>query len=107
MKNLTVTIIFFLAALLEVGGDALIRKGLRGFGAGFIVLGVAALGSYGIVVNIVKWDFSRLLGVYVALFAIISTLFGILVFKETVPGSRWIGLAFIVIGGLIIQFMKR
>ena len=43
--------IFFLAALLEVGGDALIRKGLRGFGAGFIVLGVAALGSYGIVVN--------------------------------------------------------
>ena len=55
-------------------------------------------------VNTVKWDFSRLLGVYVAIFAIVSVLFGLIVFKETIPLSTWIGLALIAAGGLVIQF---
>ncbi len=96
--------IFVLAALLEVGGDALIRKGLRMSGVLFVVAGFAILGAYGIVVNTVKWDFSKLLGVYVAVFAMISVLFGQFVFKETIPVATWVGLAVIVTGGLIIQF---
>ena len=107
MENLTATFIFVFAALLEVGGDALIRKGLRGLGAGFIILGMVALGLYGIVVNTVRWDFSKMLGVYIALFALVSTAFGVFVFKETIPGSRWIGMALIVVGGLVIQFVKK
>jgi len=54
--------------------------------------------------NIVKWDFSKLLGVYVAIFALISVLFGLFVFKENVPVSTWVGLALIVVGGMVIQF---
>ena len=97
-------LIFLAAAVLEVGGDALIRKGLRTHGVLWIVLGFVILGTYGIVVNTVKWDFSKLLGVYVAIFATVSVLFGRYVFAETIPPSTWIGLAVIVVGGLIIQF---
>jgi small multidrug resistance family-3 protein len=95
--------VFIAAAILEVGGDAIIRKGLRGGIVWYIILGFLVLGSYGVVVNTVKWDFSRLLGVYVAVFAVVSVLTGRLVFKETVPPSTWIGLAIIVIGGAVIQ----
>jgi hypothetical protein len=68
--------IFIGAAILEVGGDAVVRKGLRGSGLIIILIGFAMLGCYGVVVNMVKWDFSKLLGVYVAIFALISILFG-------------------------------
>jgi len=63
MTLLTWTI-FIVAALLEVGGDAAIRRGLQGGGLLFILAGFAVLGSYGLVVNSVKWDFSKLLAVY-------------------------------------------
>jgi len=97
-------IFFIAAAILEVGGDAVVRKGLRGMNLIAILIGCAMLGSYGIVVNTLKWDFSRLLGVYVAFFVIISILFGQLVFKESIPTSTWIGLIVIVCGAMIIQF---
>jgi len=96
-------IIFIAAAILEVGGDAVIRRGLRGGMLWFIILGFAMLGCYGVVVNLVKWDFSRLLGVYVAVFAVISVLAGRFVFRETIPLTTWIGLAIIVAGGAVIQ----
>jgi small multidrug resistance family-3 protein len=96
-------LVFIAAAILEVGGDAVIRKGLRGGIVWFIFAGFLMLGCYGVVVNTVKWDFSRLLGVYVAVFAVVSVLAGRFVFKETIPVSTWLGLAIIVIGGAVIQ----
>jgi small multidrug resistance family-3 protein len=99
--------IFIAAALLEVGGDAAMRRGLRGSGLLFILAGFVVLGSYGLVVNAVKWDFSKLLGVYVAFFALVSVLCGRYYFKESVPISTWVGLLVIMVGGLIIQFGRR
>ena len=100
-------LIFIGAAILEVGGDAVVRKGLRGNSLLIILTGCAMLGSYGVVVNTVKWDFSKLLGVYVAVFAVTSILFGRFVFKETLPYSTRIGLLVIVCGAMIIQFGNR
>ena len=97
-------LIFIAAATLEVGGDAMIRKGLQKTSLAFIISGIVVLGCYGLVVNIVKWDFYKLLGVYVAIFALISVLFGLFVFKENVTVSTWVGLALIVWGGMVIQF---
>lgn len=102
--NLTAWLIFLASAILEVGGDALIRLGLHGRGLACIVGGFLMLGSYGLVVNTVRWDFSRLLGVYVAIFALVSVLFGRFVFKENVPLSTWLGLILVVAGGCVIQF---
>jgi drug/metabolite transporter superfamily protein YnfA len=96
--------IFIAAAILEVGGDAVIRKGLRGSGLAVITIGCAMLGCYGVVVNTVRWDFSKLLGAYVAIFALVSVLFGRFVFRESIPSTTWIGLAVIVGGAMIIQF---
>jgi small multidrug resistance family-3 protein len=97
-------LIFTAAAVLEVGGDAVVRRGLRGKSVLFIISGMLMLGVYGLVVNAVKWDFSKLLGVYVAVFALVSVLSGRFVFKEAVPLSTWLGLVLIIAGGLVIQF---
>ena len=97
-------LVFVGAAVLEVGGDAIVRKGLRGSTLLIVLTGCCVLGAYGVVVNIVKWDFSKLLGVYVAVFAVVSTLFGRFAFGESIPRATWIGLMVIVAGGMIIQF---
>ena len=95
------------AAILEVSGDAVIRKGLRGSGWAMIVAGCVMLASYGVLVNLVKWDFSKLLGVYVAVFAAVGVLWGRVVFKETVPISTCLGLSLIFVGGVVIQFGQK
>ena len=97
-------LIFVAAALLEVAGDAAIRRGLHGGGWLLVAAGFVVLGSYGLVVNTVRWDFSKLLGVYVAFFALVSVLCSRFVFAESIPISTWLGLALIVLGGLVIQF---
>jgi drug/metabolite transporter superfamily protein YnfA len=97
-------LVFVAAAVLEVGGDAIIRKGLRGSRLVLVAVGFLTLGCYGIVVNSVRWDFSKMLGVYLAVFALVSILTGRFVFRENIPASTWIGLAIILIGGAVIQF---
>src|SRR5262245_52327737 len=93
--------VFVAAAILEVAGDAVIRAGLRGSGIAVIVAGMLTLAAYGLVVNSLRWDFSRLLGIYVAVFAVVSVLCGRFVFGENVPVSTWTGLAIIVTGALV------
>jgi small multidrug resistance family-3 protein len=104
MKQFTWFFALIAAAVLEVGGDALIRKGMRDSGIPAILLGCLVVSCYGVVVNLVRWDFSKLLGVYVAVFAVVSVLTGLIIFRENVPLSTWIGLAVIVCGGCIIQY---
>ena len=65
------------------------------------------LGLYGLVVNTVNWDFSKLLGVYVAVFAVTSILIGAFYFRENIASSTWAGLSLIVLGGLLIQFGSK
>ena len=98
-----ITVIFLAAALLEVGGDAVVRSGLRGSQPLIVALGCLLLGAYGVMVNLVRWDFSRLIGVYVAVFAVTSVCWGRFVFHENVPAVVWLGLVLIVAGGLLIQ----
>jgi drug/metabolite transporter superfamily protein YnfA len=100
-------LIFLAAAVLEVGGDAVIRKGMRSSGWMFIATGCLMLAAYGVVVNLVKWDFSKLLGVYVAVFAAVSVLAGRFLFHENVAPTTWVGVGIIVVGGLVIQFGQR
>jgi drug/metabolite transporter superfamily protein YnfA len=103
----TIWFIFVTAAILEVCGDFVIRRGLRLRSVVWVLIGCASLGCYGLVVNSVKWDFSKLLGVYVGFFALVSILFGKYVLGETIPPSTWLGLALIILGGIVIQFGWR
>ena len=96
--------VLVLAALFEVGGDALIRAGLRGRGYLMIALGFAVLGSYGLVLNQIAIDFSKLLGAYVGLFALVSVLFGRFLFNEAIPIGTWLGLGIVLVGSAVIQW---
>jgi drug/metabolite transporter superfamily protein YnfA len=91
------------AAVLEVLGDALIRKGMRGSGVAVVAIGMAVLGAYGVVVNLLELDFSRLLGAYVGIFAVVSVIIGRWMFEDQVPVSTWIGLAIILAGSMVIH----
>lgn len=95
--------IFLGAAVLEVLGDALIRKGLRGSGVALVAAGAIVLGSYGVLVNLLRVDFSRLLGAYVGVFAVVSVLVGRFLFQDVVPATTWVGLAVILAGSAIIH----
>jgi drug/metabolite transporter superfamily protein YnfA len=104
---LSAWITFIAAALLEAGGDATIRHGLRQHRTFFVLGGCLALGCYGLLVNSVKWDFSKLMGVYIAIFATVSILLARWALHEKVPATTWLGVALIVAGGLVIQFGGR
>jgi small multidrug resistance family-3 protein len=91
-----------LAAFLEVGGDALIRFGLRGGRWIGLAAGAAVLFAYGLSVNLPKWNFSRLMGVYIALFFVVSQLLSVVVFKEKVQLPTLIGGVLIVTGGVLM-----
>jgi len=96
--------ILVLAALLEVGGDAVIRIGLRGPGY-WIVAGALTLFAYGVLVNLSGLDFNRLMGIYIAVFFVVSQAISSILFKQ-IPDDRIIlGGSFIVTGGLLILLM--
>jgi drug/metabolite transporter superfamily protein YnfA len=105
--NFAVWLIFIVAAMVEAGGDLVVRRGLRARSAAWILLGCGALGCYALFVNSVNWDFSKLLGVYVGFFALVSILFSKFVLGETIPTSTWLGLVLIMVGGMVIQFGRH
>ncbi len=104
---LPAALILVAAAVLEVAGDAMIRSGLRGRSGWWVGAGGAVLAAYGVAVNLVPWDFSRLLGSYVAVFAIVAILVGRFWFGDSVSSTTWLGLALIVLGGAVIQLGSR
>jgi drug/metabolite transporter superfamily protein YnfA len=101
LKTLAVLV---LAALLEVGGDALVRIGLHSYGYS-LAAGAFVLFAYGVVVNQGGVDFNRLMGIYISIFFVVSQAIALVFFKQ-IPDDRIIfGGAFIVTGGLVILLM--
>ncbi len=89
-----------LAAALEISGVAAIRYGLLRSASAPLVLGAALLVAYGFTVNATRAiDFGRLLGLYIAVFFVVSQMIAIAVFGERPGFSVWAGGALIVAGG--------
>jgi small multidrug resistance family-3 protein len=103
-------VILFIAAVLEAGGDALVRVGLQSSTltkrSEFILLGGFVLLSYGLVVNLPAWDFGRLLGVYVTLFFLVAQLINYFGFGQKPGVPILVGGALIIAGGLIISLWR-
>ena len=95
-----------LAALLEVGGDALMRHGLKGGHLWGMVLGALVLVAYGVFVNLTDLNFSRLMGIYVCLFFAVSQGVAMTVFKERLTGLEMLAGGLILSGGLILTVAK-
>ncbi len=101
LKTLAVLI---LAAALEVGGDALVRVGLRGPGY-WLAAGALALFAYGVLVNQGGVDFNRLMGIYITIFFVVSQVISFAMFKQIPDDRILLGGGFIVTGGLVILLM--
>ena len=93
-------LLLVIAAALEVGGDALIRSGLKGGGGLLMALGAVVLVSYGFMVNLTSLDFSRLMGQYIASFFVVAQLTAVLFFREKLQLPVLVGGALVVGGGL-------
>src|SRR4029453_1973038 len=97
-----------LAAVLEVGGDAAVRRGLLQSSWGWMLAGSLALVAYGFTLNVPRSiDFGRLMGLYIVVFFVISQLVSFLTFGSRPGASLLLGGALIVCGGLIIQAGMR
>jgi drug/metabolite transporter superfamily protein YnfA len=98
------------AAVLEAGGDAIVRRGLHGESLVWrfvlILLGGVVLMAYGVAVNLPPWDFGRLLGVYVALFFLVAQAINLLVFGVAPALPILLGGALILAGGAIMTFWQ-
>jgi small multidrug resistance family-3 protein len=104
--NARTLVLLVLAALLEVGGDALIRNGLQRKGVLLLLAGSITLVIYGFMVNLTKLDFSRLMGLYIVIFFLVAQAVAVLAFHESVGRPVIIGGGFIVLGGIIMTALQ-
>ena len=96
-----------LAAALEVGGDAAIRHGLRASWP-WLLVGALGLTAYGFVVNANRLiDFGRLMGLYIAVFVVVSQVLSVIFFGERPSPSLLSGCLLIIGGGIVIQLGAR
>jgi small multidrug resistance family-3 protein len=103
MRGLSL-VLLAIAAAMEVGGDALVRHGLRSGRVWGFVAGAAVLFAYGLFVNLPKWDFGRLMGVYIAIFFVVAQLTALFFFKEKLVTPTIVGGILIISGGLLMTF---
>lgn len=106
MSRTTAILILAVAAILEAGGDALMRNGLHAGSSVnkgmFFGLGALVLFAYGYTVNAPPWDFGKLLGLYVVFFFVVAQLISWMFFHQRPDGAVLIGGALIVCGGAVI-----
>jgi drug/metabolite transporter superfamily protein YnfA len=95
------------AAFLEAYGDSCFQSALyRASGmsrALAFVGGAISLAAYGFVVNAPRWEFGKLLGVYVVLFFLLAQVVARVKFGQSPTPPILIGGALICAGGLVIS----
>lgn len=96
-----------IAAFLEVYGDSCFQSALyraSGMSRAFAFVGGAlSLAAYGLLVNAPRWEFGKLLGVYVVLFFLLAQIVARVKFGQSPTLPILIGGALILAGGVIIS----
>ena len=110
LATLPIPLVLLVAALLEAGGDALIRKSLvSGAGPARIALfaaGAAVLCAYGTLLNLAPIEFGRVVGLYIVFFFLTWQVIAWFTFGAQPTWPVLAGGALIVAGGLRVSFGK-
>lgn len=110
VASLPIPLVLLAAALLEAGGDALIRKALESqAGPARLLLfaaGTAVLLAYGTFLNLAPLQFAQVIGLYIVLFFLVWQAIAFFTFGAVPTLPVAIGGALIVAGGLIVSFWK-
>lgn len=108
MSRGTTIALLAVAALLEAGGDAIMRGALHrhsfGSRAVLFVLGAVVLSAYGVLVNSPPWDFGKLLGLYVVFFFVTAQMIAWILFGQPPSGAVLLGGLLIIAGGFVIAW---
>ena len=120
MLQLAALLVLFVAAILEICGDVGIGRGIQNKSYVLAIGGAGLLVMYGAVVNIynvligktspeggrAEWNFTQMLGVYIACFAVTNVLID-LIQRKPVPRATALGTVIIAIGGIVVQWGSR
>lgn len=104
-------VLLALGATLEAYGDSFFQQGFyRSSGLARVLAlaaGVVVLGAYGSVINVPRWDFGRLIGVYVAIFFLMAQFLNRVRFGHGPTPPILAGGALIVAGGAVIALWNN
>lgn len=104
----TTLAVFFLAALLEIGGGYLVWKWLREHkGKIFGLIGGLVLFLYGIIPTLQPAEFGRVYATYGGIFVVSSVLWGYWVDKKKPDRFEIIGSIIVLIGVAVIFYFPR
>lgn len=100
--------VFFLAALLEIGGGYLVWKWLREHkGKIFGLLGGLILFAYGIVPTLQPAEFGRVYATYGGIFVISSIIWGYWIDRKKPDRFEIIGSVIVLIGVVVMFYFPR
>jgi small multidrug resistance family-3 protein len=110
MRHIPLPVFLLAAALLEAGGDALLRKALLDSAGpariALFAVGAVVLFSYGIFVNLAPLEFGQVIGLYIATLFVVWQLINFVFFHRPPTLPILVGGVLIVAGGLIVSFWK-
>jgi len=110
MQSIPLPLLLLPAALLEVGGDAIIRKSLFEHGGlarlGLFLAGACVLAAYGAFLNLAPLEFGQVVGLYIAIPFVVWQAINYFAFGQIPSPPVWAGGALIMTGGLIVSFWK-
>lgn len=109
MVNILISLVlFFVAALFEIGGGYLVWKWLRERkGVLFAFLGAIVLFIYGIIQTFQPANFGRVYAAYGGVFIVSSLIWGYVVEKRKADKYDIIGAVIALIGVIVIMYWPR
>ena len=100
--------IFFLAAMLEIGGGYLVWKWLRNHKGKILgIVGAVVLFTYGIVMTLQPENFGKVYATYGGIFVVSSIIWGYWIDKKKPDKFEIIGSIVVLIGVAVMFYLPR
>ena len=111
LQNIHPLVFLLLATILEVSGDAIIRKSIythTGMARiGFALFGTILLFGYGFFLNLAPVEFGKVVGLYIATLFVVWQIINFIAFGTLPTLPIIVGGSLVIAGGLIITFWKN